>query len=149
MSRYLRATALMLLLIAPFAASAADSEPVAMPRFVSASGSPYSAVAVRKGLQGSVVVRFRIDAKGRVRDLKETHTDHRDLGREIPAFLRDVRFGVPADWSQTGGPERSYSIEFQFFLEGPGKPCPDAQPAKVEGAQVMKVCRGDPIRRPA
>jgi TonB family protein len=146
MSRSLRVTTLMLLLIAPFAASAADPEPVAMPRIVSASGSPHSEAAVRKGREGRVAVSFRIDASGRVRDLKEMHSDHHDLGREIPAFLRGVRFGVPADWSQTGGPERTYSIEFQFFLERPGKPCADAQPAKVEGAQVMRVCRGQAVR---
>ena len=146
MSRYLRATAAMLLLIAPVSASADDSEPAAMPRIVSASSAPYSEEAVRKGREGRVAVSFRIDANGRVRDLKETHSDHHDLARVIPAFLRGARFGVPADWSQTGGPERRYSIEFQFFLERPGKPCPDAQPAKAAGAQVMRVCRGHPVR---
>jgi TonB family protein len=112
-----------------------------LPRFVSNGETVYPADAVRKRQQGRVIVSFRIDERGRVQDLRQTFSSHRGLGKAIPEYLHNGRFRVPANWAESGQPERKFTVEFQLFLVQPGTECPADRPPRVPGSEVWNICR--------
>lgn len=115
-----------------------------MPRFVSGGQTElYPDIARRLSEQGVVDFEFSIDARGHVRDLKEVYADSPDLGRNIPGFLQQGVYRIPADWEQAGSDKRRFTMEFQFALAARGSACPDqSAPARVPDATVVRVCSG-------
>jgi TonB family protein len=129
---------------APVASPAPGEGEGRLPRFVSNGDSIYPAVAFRKQQQGSVVVSFRIDEQGRVQDLKEDFSSARELGRDIPAFLQNGRFRVPANWAESAQTERRFTLEFQLSLAKPGSQCPPRLPPREPGSEVWAACKSVP-----
>jgi Gram-negative bacterial TonB protein C-terminal len=101
----------------------------------------YSAVARRLNEEGIVDVEYSVDGNGHARDVKEVYASSPHLGSQIPEYLKSAKFGVPANWEQTGSQNARYTLEFRFAL-GPPQGCSatsGAAPRNPE-ARVISVC---------
>ena len=115
------------------------------PRFVAGpvDFDLYPPAAKVRGEQGLADFEFTIDGQGHARDIKQTYSSGRDLGRDIPHYLENGVFRVPVGWAQAGLENQRYKFEVQYSVIRPGAPCTEKPPRAV-GAAVIAICADRP-----
>jgi hypothetical protein len=108
----------------------------------------YPAEAIRRGEEGVVGLEFSIDGSGHARDLLTNYYSSRMLVGAAQAALKSADFRVRPNWEANGYQKLSLTIEFQFGLEWPNRPCPNSLPPRIPGAEVVSICTTVPRRVP-
>lgn len=117
-----------------------------LPKFVASDADFYPVSAARKMMQGSVGVEFLIDDQGRAQVVSQTFADHPDFAPNAQEFLKQGRFRIPEDWTQSGGPDVHFVVEVQFSIARGDDTCAK-KPPHVADTEVMMVCRVQAKRR--
>jgi TonB family protein len=99
----------------------------------------YPAEAKQQGLAGRVGLTCTIDAQGRARDIAVVESAGKLLDEAARQLLADERFEVPADWSRSGGPARTYAFGVIFEFSDKPKPAAfeDDRPTIVVEARAV------------
>lgn len=123
----------------------ADAKTGKAPRFVAGpvDFELYPPAAKIRGEQGVADFDFTIDGQGHARDIKQTYSAGRDLGKDIPHYLESGVFRVPVGWVQAGLENQRYKFEVQYSFIRPGAPCTEKSPRAV-GAEVIAICADRP-----
>lgn len=119
--------------------------PKILPPHIVITSVPYPEHALRVGDDGVVDVEFTIESNGRSNNFKQTYTDLAGLGKDIPLFLYDVLFWLPADWDAS----QTVSMEFQYSWIGSVRDKCPVKPLHAEVGSVMNICcaRADRVYR--
>jgi hypothetical protein len=97
---------------------------------------PYPEHALRVGDEGVVDVEFAIDSNGYAGSFRQTYTDLAGLGKDIPIFLNDVLFWLPADWDAS----QTVSMEFRYSWVGSVRDQCPVKPVHGEVSSVLNIC---------
>ena len=118
--------------------------PILQPHLVMTS-IPYPEHALKVGDEGTVDVEFAVDNDGELKTFKQTYTDLAGLGKDIPFFLTNVLFWLPADWDAS----QTVSMEFHYSWVGSVKDQCPVKPQHAAVSSVMNVCcaRADRLYR--
>ena len=100
-------------------------------------GPFYPDRARRIGEAGIVMLKFNIDGRGAIQDVRAGPEANADLAQAAESMLQNGRFKVPQGWEQSGGSKQSFTMEFRYYLScPPDHPLPDLVP----GAQGETIC---------
>jgi TonB family protein len=123
-------------------------QPPQMPHFKSVATPYYPDEAKRRGIEGTVLVEFNIDVKGKAKDLIVLRSDQELFTKFAKDFYSSARFDVPGDWASSGNAVYRFKFGMVFCL--PPSSQPDAFPESpyppiyVKGSSL----RGAPTRHP-
>jgi TonB family protein len=118
-------------------ARADESSHPPLPRFTEkvARMDFYPPAEIRVGNEGTVVLEFSIDSKGRAVDVKIDTSASRDFDKAAAAFAKNLRFHPDDSWVANGG----LAVRYRYALVFEFKPCGDVEPpSPVDG--WARVC---------
>ena len=117
--------------------STAPAGDLTLPPATSTEPGPFYPAPLRRlGLEGSVVMEFRIAGDGAVADLRVIK--ERSDKKFVDAAVRRItsfKFTVPSNWSESGHVNHIFRVRVAFVLT----PCPDATD-DPDGTAVFQVC---------
>jgi hypothetical protein len=120
--------------------SAVPADPQSLPQILQPhlviTSVPYPEHALTVGDEGIVDVEFAVDNDGQLKTFKQTYTDLAGLGKDIPFFLTNVLFWLPADWDAS----QTVSMEFHYSWVGSVKDQCPVKPLHGAVSSVMNVC---------
>jgi hypothetical protein len=127
------------------APGSSQSLPQIFPPHIVITSVPYPEHALKVGDEGIVDVEFAVDSNGQLKTFRQTYTDLAGLGKDIPFFLTNVLFWLPADWDES----QTVSMEFQYSWVGSVKDQCPVKPLHAEVSSVMNICcaRADRVYR--
>ena len=110
-----------------------------MPPCTARVSSYYPFEAMRRDLQGRVLVEFQIDAAGHARNVTKAKSDaDRVLVEGALSLVRSYKCVVPRDWAKLGGPTRHfrYSISYALNDTPPAEPYQPSDGSAVVHTEV-------------
>ena len=123
-------------------------QPPQLPHIKSVTTRYYPDEAKLHGIEGTVLVEFSIDAKGKAKDLIVLRSDQEMFTKFAKDFYSSARFDVTDDWISSG--KAAYRFKFGMVFCIPPSSQPDAFPESpyppiyVRGSSI----RGAPVRHP-
>jgi TonB family protein len=90
----------------------------------------YPSSALKKGLQGRVLLDFTISRRNKIEDITIVDSDPQSIfDSAAKKALEDVKFTVPPDWQDSGGTLHHFTLSFVFKIYPcPTTPCYEPQP---------------------
>ena len=90
----------------------------------------YPGSALKKSVQGRVLLDFTLTRKNKVEDVTIVDSDPQSIfDSAAKKALGDIKFTVPADWESSGASLHHFTLSFVFKIYPcPTNPCIDLQP---------------------
>jgi TonB family protein len=128
-------------------ASMTQQQP-AIPRTKSSKDFYYPDNAKRVGLEGTVLVEFNIDAKGKATGVTVIRADDPVFARAAKEFYSGLRFDVPRDWASSANISWRYRVGMVFCIPPSGQV--DAFSETTYPPIIVTTNRipGSPVRHP-